>query len=474
MLGTGRVLSLWVVLCVAWVSTAEAAWTYNPNTNREYDFLIPQSWEDAQTAAAAMSPAAHLVTINDGLEMQYVMDRYAAEFPGVTSPYLWIGIKNQGAAITGPWQWAEGAGAGGSFTKGTGGDSYTNWDGVEPNGDGPYTMVYVSSPRTGAWNDVPGDRDYRPVIERDAEVPTWVLNPDNGQVYTVIANTVHGNSWTNAEALAQRWGGHLVTVNDAAENEWINDEANLNTGGRPYKYIGMHDPTPLDNMWVWASGTGGYWDASAGPGSAGNGTSYTNWRPTEPNSINENAIMIYASDDTWNDVSKVRDFPAIVEADGVIEWFSIPGPGNRYGIINARMTWENAQTIAQQLGMELADIGSSAENEWIRSTFAAELGEDVGLWIGLNDRLIEGTWEWSSGETVGYTNWAADGQLGGNNLEDYVYLDLESGLWRDRDAVNLFYPLLKTVPEPGSLLLLVAGLLALSILPRHKRPSSSA
>ncbi len=466
MFRTSQTVLLCVLLCAGWTRTVEAAWVYNPNTNREYDFLTPQHWEDAQTAAVALG--AHVVTVNDGPEMQYVMDHYAAEFPGVTYPYLWVGIKNQSTPVTGPWQWAEGGGAGGTFTKGTGGDSYTNWDGVEPNGDGPYTMVYVSGGRTGAWNDVPGDRNYRPVIERDAEVPTWVGNPANGQVYTVIANTVHGNSWNDAESLAQRWGGHLVTVNDAAENAWINNEANLNTGGRPYKYIGMHDPAPLNHVYEWASGTGGYWDASAGPGTAGNGTSYTKWPATEPNNVGEDAIMIYASSGLWNDVSKTRDFPAIVEADGITEWFTRPGTGIRYGIINARMTWENALAVAQQLGLELADVQNSADNEWLRSTFAAELGDDVGLWLGLNDLSAEGTWQWAGGQALAYTNWAVDGQLGGNDLEDFVYLDLQSGLWRDRDGVNLFYPLFKAVPEPGSCLLLALGIAAF-LLPRRRR-----
>ena len=441
--------------------SAPAAWTYNPNTNRYYTTIAPNYWEDAQ--AYATSIGSHIVTVNDDLENAYVLAQFASQ----GSPYLWIGIKNQATPATGPWQWAEGGGAGGTFTKGTGGDSYTNWAGVEPNGDGPYTMMYVSGTNVGKWNDVPGTRDYRPVLEKDAEVPTWVLNPANGHLYTVIANATHGNNWNAAEAIAQRWGAHLVTVNDAAESAWINSEANLPTGSRPYKYIGMHNPAGDNKIYVWASGTGGYWDASGGPGmTGGTGTSYANWRSIEPSSTGEQAIMIYASDGGWNDVSYIRDFPALVEADGRSPIIYSPVTGKGYCYLPARMTWEQANQFGQALDLDIAEVGSAAENAWLRSTFAAMLGDDVGLWLGLSDALAEGTWEWNLGGPLAYTNWAPGNPIGGDAAEDYAFMYLADGLWRDRDGVNLFYPLYQ-IPEPATCVLLAGGLAG--ILARRRR-----
>jgi len=467
MVRISRTFLLCVLLAAAWVlgaQTSRAAWIYNPNTNRYYDYLDGQYWEAAKTAAEVLG--AHLVTVNDGLEMAYLVSNYGS----MGTPYLWVGFKNQnfGAGPNGPWEWAEGGGAGGSFTKTSGGDSYTNWVGVEPNGDGPYTMLYTY----GGWNDVPGDRDYRPIIEKDAEVPNWVGNPNNGQVYTVIAASTHGNSWVNAEAMAQRWGAHLVTVNDAAENAWINDEANLPTGNEPYKYLGMHNVAKDNEHWEWISGTGGSWDLSTE-----SGTSYVYWnRPpwgagSEPNNNSEDAVMIFLSGGLWNDVSKVRSMPAIVEADGIgpMDWINSPYSGNKYAVLGARMTWENALAVGQQLGLELADVANAAENEWLRSTFAAQLGTDAGLWIGLSDRVSEGTWEWVSDKPVDYPNWAPDGLVGGNALEDYVYFNLSDGLWRDRDGVNLFYPLFQSVPEPATLVLLGIGTLGLVLLRKRRK-----
>jgi len=328
--------------------------------------------------------------------------------------------------------------------------------------------MYVAAPRVGKWNDVPGTRNYRPVLEKDAEVPTWVLNPENGHLYTVIANTTHGNNWNAAEALAQRWGAHLVTVNDAAENAWINNEANLPTGGRPYKYIGMHNPAADNKIYTWASGTGGYWDATGGPGmTGGTGTSYANWRSIEPNNASEQAIMLYASDGGWNDVSYTRDFPALVEANGRSPIIYSPITGQGYCYLPAVMTWENAYDIGQQMGLDMPIVADAAENEWLRSTFAAMLGEDAGLWLGLSDTATEGTWEWNVGDPLAYTNWAPGNPTGGNAAEDYAYMFLGDGLWRDRDGVNLFYPVYQ-IPEPATCLLLGGGLVA-TLIRRRRR-----
>lgn len=437
-------------------SFAEPTWQYNANTNRYYGTTTSGYATHAQ--AYAESIGAHLVTINDGVENDYVRTEFASQ----ASPYLWVGIQNVGTAPNGPWQWPEGAG--GSFHKVNGGDAYTNWDTGEPSGDGPATMMYVSGTRTSLWNDVPYTRDYRPVLERDAEVPTWTLNPENGHLYTVIDAATHGNSWNQAEALAQRWGAHLATVDNAAENDWIRSEANLPTGNAPYKYIGMHNAAADNEHWEWISGEGGYWDLSTE-----SGTSYVYWnRPpwaggNEPSSAAEDAVMIYRDSGLWNDVSKSRNFPAIVEAAGLTETIYSPVTGKGYVVLGARMSWENADQLAQQLGYPLATIGSAAENEWLRATFAEPLG---GVWIGLNDAAVEGEWQWASGLPTGFFNWAADGQLGGNSLEDYVYLGAD-GQWRDRDGVNMFYAILQ-VPEPSSALLLSIGGLLFAIGRRRR------
>jgi hypothetical protein len=66
------------------------------------------------------------------------------------------------------------------------------------------------------------------------------------------------------------------------------------------------------------------------------------------------------------------------------------------------VTWVDAEALAAKLGGHLATVDDQAENDWLMATFP-----DSWLWIGLNDRAVEGTWVWSSGKKVDFTNWAA-------------------------------------------------------------------
>ena len=76
---------------------------------------------------------------------------------------------------------------------------------------------------------------------------------------------VEGFSWEEAEYNSNRLGGHLVTINDSEENEWIS--ANIGLG----HWIGITDEEK-EGEWKWISGED---------------VSYTNWMTEQPsNSTN--------------------------------------------------------------------------------------------------------------------------------------------------------------------------------------------
>ncbi|MCI0621891.1 MAG: hypothetical protein L0387_09510 [Acidobacteria bacterium] len=67
-------------------------------------------------------------------------------------------------------------------------------------------------------------------------------------------------------------------------------------------------------------------------------------------------------------------------------------------------TWTASEAEALRLGGHLVTINDAAENQWVFATFH-RTGQ-YGLWIGLNDEASEGTFVWSSGEPVTFTDWA--------------------------------------------------------------------
>jgi hypothetical protein len=91
---------------------------------------------------------------------------------------------------------------------------------------------------------------------------------------------VEGPTWEEAEANAVALGGHLVTINDAEENEWIS--RNYNQKGDLSLYIGLHQGA--GGSWMWS-------DDYAGEG-------YQNWHPGQP-SPGETIAEIILGDLGW-------------------------------------------------------------------------------------------------------------------------------------------------------------------------------
>ncbi len=94
-------------------------------------------------------------------------------------------------------------------------------------------------------------------------------------------------------------------------------------------------------------------------------------------------------------------------------------------------SWEEAEEKAVELGGHLVTINDSSENEWLVSQYygSGKLSETLNnknVWIGYTDKNTEGTWEWISGESVDYINWASDEPNANHpqGLDDYAGMGL--------------------------------------------------
>ena len=142
-----------------------------------------------------------------------------------------------------------------------------------------------------------------------------ITNPSNGHAYYLLDL----NTWTNSELEAVSLGGHLVTINDAAEQSWI-----VETFGSADRsiWIGFTD-AGTEGVWRWVSGQP---------------ATYTNWASGEPNNDGpENwghlwPVGFADRGSMWNDapsqamysIVEVEDTRSTIEVASVaISWRSI-------------------------------------------------------------------------------------------------------------------------------------------------------
>ncbi len=112
----------------------------------------------------------------------------------------------------------------------------------------------------------------------------WEVNPANGHSYTVIDCV----SWTDAKSKAEALGGYLVTISDAAENEWVRSVLSPMAPGRWAVIIGMYQPNGGSDPsapWVWVTGES---------------FTYTNWDVGQPSGDGPYGYM-FEENGKWND-----------------------------------------------------------------------------------------------------------------------------------------------------------------------------
>ena len=138
----------------------------------------------------------------------------------------------------------------------------------------------------------------------------------------------------------------------------------------------------------------------------------------------KHSVDVYATDragqQTW------ANFLLVVESG----WIVNPATKHSYRVANCG-TWLQCEAVAVAAGAHLVAINSAAEETWLKTTF----GSSYNYWIGFTDDGHEGTWVWSNGDPVTYTNWY-DGEP--NNVwnmypegENFAQMNFIDGRWND-------------------------------------------
>ena len=151
----------------------------------------------------------------------------------------------------------------------------------------------------------------------------WTWNPATSHYYRLTTAT----TWSEAQAFAEINGAHLTAINDAAEEEWLDDIFNNSTSRRfADMWIGYTDAAE-EGVWRWTNGdsvTHSNWfsgqpDSSGGAGYEEDGAAMNYFRETSG-----------ADPSGWNDVVVDRTYrvvlyPGVVERDYADEPY---GPTN--------------------------------------------------------------------------------------------------------------------------------------------------
>ena len=151
-----------------------------------------------------------------------------------------------------------------------------------------------------------------------------ITNNANGHLYYLLSDNA---TWTASEAEAQQLGGHLVTITDQAEQDWVFTTFGSYGGINRSLWIGLND-APSEGHFVWASGEP---------------VTYTHWRAGQPDNGNggiEHYAHMYNADGdppgSWNDLPNSNPYPGFAPINGVVE---VGGPTASIRVSQVEICW---------------------------------------------------------------------------------------------------------------------------------------
>jgi hypothetical protein len=132
------------------------------------------------------------------------------------------------------------------------------------------------------------------LIVDDTPVPTLATaTGPNGHPYALLG----ASDLAAAQSVAQGMGGHLVSITDFSENDWIRSTFNGVSGVTNDFWLGYNDVQSEGNF-VWSNGEV---------------TNYENWNTGEPNNSGNEDYAQMTSTGKWNDVNGTVMGHGIVE-----------------------------------------------------------------------------------------------------------------------------------------------------------------
>ena len=154
---------------------------------------------------------------------------------------------------------------------------------------------------------VPGDIEFRELPALPPAKSVWIINPTNGHAYKKI----QCEDWHDAQRKAVEEGAHLVSINDEAEQHWLE----VIFSHKPF-WIGLTD-VEKEGEWQWDSGEP---------------VTYTNWttQPIFPDRLpdaEKDYVVVTFRQGAWQSAGPESPLwrmarQAVIEKDGLVSTMS--------------------------------------------------------------------------------------------------------------------------------------------------------
>uniref|UniRef100_A0A8D0CMM9 Mannose receptor, C type 1b n=1 Tax=Sander lucioperca TaxID=283035 RepID=A0A8D0CMM9_SANLU len=255
---------------------------------------------------------------------------------------------------------------------------------------------------------------YCPVTSKEG----WTIHPTTGAYYQL--NTQAALTWPQAEASCKQQGSSLLSITDPHQQAYVT--ALLGTGGNKLWTGLILDP---EHGWKWSNGRP---------------FRYLKWDSGHPlpDPGQNCATVDPAVQYSWQSstCSKKLGYICYSKAAEVLPTTAfcsrpwIPYNGHCFHLNRTQKTWDDAQRECRNEGGDLVSIHNVEDQSFVISQLGYTSTDE--LWIGLNDKKMEGLFDWIDHSTVSFTSWEFGTPAVSTDIKDCVLIRGENGNWADR------------------------------------------